>query len=78
VPFRERKERPASRVRVAAGSALRLAAGDVDVEHGPAEQLVAHRAAHDVCLLLRDRCPDQLIHRPPAAPPGPARSRSRT
>jgi hypothetical protein len=51
VPLGERKGRPAGALRVGPSCRLRLAAGDVEVDHLPAEELVAHRPSDDPGLL---------------------------
>ena len=48
---RERKRRSFRPLRVRARRAFGISADDVDVDHGTAEQLVAHRPTDEPCLL---------------------------
>ena len=76
VPLRERKGRSARALRVGASRRLRLATGDVEIDHLAAEQLVAHSSAHDPGLLSGENLLRELTHRAPPAAPASGRSRS--
>ena len=78
VPLGERKGRPAGALRVGPSCRLRFAAGDVEVDHLPAEELVAHRPSDDPGLLARENLLRELTHRAPPAGHASGRSRSGT
>ena len=82
VPLGEREHRAAETAREAVRRVARLGAGDVEVEHGPLEELVADGAADDPRVLLAEDLAEALIHRRRPAGRGRSacstRSRSRT
>src|SRR5207244_2710090 len=72
VTFREREERSTLGARVGLGRRARVPAGNVQIDDGAAEQLVAHGAADDPRLLARQDLARPLKHRPPPGAPAPA------
>src|SRR3990170_1536496 len=69
VALGERECRTAEAARVAVRGLSWIAAGDVDVEHRTAEELVAYGTAHDPRLLALEHLADALIHLSPLAAP---------
>ena len=69
MPLGERKRRTAGTPRILARSALRIAAGDVEIDHLAAEQVVANRAADDPGLLAGKNLLRELTHRAPLGAP---------
>ena len=69
----EREDRALRKTRVDACGDLGIGRGDIDVHDLPAEELVAHRASHEVRLDPCDCRADAAIHRRPAFPPGAGR-----
>ena len=78
VALGEQEDGAAERLPKRARRAIGLPAGDVDVEHRAAEQLVADGAADDVGLLACDGGADLVIHRRRSGRHGPAATGSRT
>ena len=76
VPLGERKGRTARTVRVGAGCGLRIATGDVEIDHVASKQLVANCPADDPRLLARKDLLGELMHRAPLAAHAPGSSRS--
>jgi class 3 adenylate cyclase len=70
---REGERGAAARAGVGARGGLGVAAGDVEVDDGPTEELVPDRAADDPRLLPAEDLLDQLTHR--RSPFGPVRGR---
>jgi hypothetical protein len=66
VALRQWKERASRGGRVRSRSRLRIGAGDVQVDDGSPEQVVAHGAADHVGLLACDGGTDAFIHRQPS------------
>ena len=72
VSLGERERRAAEAAREAMRGVARIRAGDVEVEHRPQEQLVAHGAADDPGVLAAQDLADALIHRSRPAGRGPS------
>jgi hypothetical protein len=62
VALREWERRTAESARIASSSLPRVATGDIEVEHGTSEKLVANGAADDPGLLALEYLADTLIH----------------
>ena len=63
VTFGEREDGAAEAAREAVGRVARIGAGDVDVEDGTEEELVANRTTDDPGALAAQDLAEPLIHR---------------
>jgi hypothetical protein len=63
VALGEAEQRPARPARVGAARGARVSAGDVDVEHRSAEELVPNGTADDPGLLSGEDLSSELEHR---------------
>ena len=77
VLFGEREGGAARALRIGPRRIRRFAAHDVDVDHLPAEQLVADSTADEPRFLVRKHLAHELIHRRPSCEPAADRTRPR-
>ena len=72
--LRQREDRTAEPVRETVRCRPRFTAGDVEIEDGTTEELVADGPADDPRVLAREELPEPLIHRLRPASRAPSRS----